>query len=112
MRAGLAGNGHDHVRGPGEVDQLVEAVDGAQDRHGIGLGMEGEMPAPGSQARGSAMTRVDKPDDRRAAPRALAQPAYQAASVPPGPDQQNAAPGRRGDRGQRGWTSSCPEGCS
>ena len=42
---GLAGNSHDHVRGPGAVDQLVEAIDGAQDRHGIGLGMEGEMPA-------------------------------------------------------------------
>ena len=40
VRAGLAGNSDDHMRGPGEVDQLIEAVDGTQaperDRSGNG----------------------------------------------------------------------------
>ena len=68
--AGLARDGHDDVRGPGAVDQLVEAIDAAQDRDGIGLGMEGQMAAPRPQARGSGMTGVDEADDRQPAPRA------------------------------------------
>ena len=57
------------------------------------------MAAPGSQAGGAGMAGIDKPDDRRSAPRALAQSANQAARVAPGADQQDAAAGCGGDRG-------------
>src|ERR1700728_2301398 len=59
------------------------------------------MTAPGPQNRGSGMTRIDEADDWRAVPRTFAEPAYQAAGVPPGADEQYAIPGCRGDRRQR-----------
>ena len=70
VAAGFARNGHDDVGGLGAVDQLVEPIDAAQHGDGIGLGMEGQMTAPGPQARGSGMTGIDEADDRQSVPRA------------------------------------------
>jgi hypothetical protein len=87
VRAGLARNSHDNVRGPGLVDQFIQALDGPQDGNRGDLRMEGEMPAAGSHARSSGMTSVYKADNRRTVPRFLTQSANQSTSVPPGSDQ-------------------------
>ncbi len=84
------------------IDQLIEAINGAQNRDGISLGMEGQMPAPGPQARRSSMTRVDEPHDRQAAPwfldQAADQPTRIAAAAPPKLPGSGAAPAKMARR--------------
>ena len=63
----------------GAVDQLVESIDAAQDGDRIGLGMERQMTAARPEARGSAMTGIDEPDDRQPAPGLLTEVADRAA---------------------------------
>src|SRR5262249_33465747 len=73
------------------VDQFVEAINGTENRDRLGLGMEGQMPAPRAQLRGSPMSGIDEPDDLRAVPGAVAQPPSQAAGHPSRSDEENAA---------------------
>jgi hypothetical protein len=81
--------------GASTVDNLVELLDGTQNRHRISLRMEGQMPASRTQMGGSAMAGIDEADDLRADPGLLAQLPCQAAGNSPGADQYDPARGRR-----------------
>jgi len=78
------------VSGAGTVDKLVEAIDGTQYRDWIGLRMEGQMPAPRAQLRGSAMPGVDKADDLRSTPGSVTQAPGQPPRGAPRPNQHDA----------------------
>jgi hypothetical protein len=66
-RGGPAGERNDDVGSPGAVDQLVEAVDAAEDGDRVGLRVNGELPVAvavtSEPSRAGGVSGVDEADD-------------------------------------------------
>src|SRR5207237_7361756 len=78
-----AREGDDQMSGTGAIDDLGQAVDPAQDRHGVGPGVDDELAAPAGD--------VDEADAGQARPGALGEAVGQAADRGPGADQAQSA---------------------
>jgi hypothetical protein len=90
--AGGAPRQGDHqVGGPDALDPVGEAVDLAQHSDRIGLGMDGQLPAP-LAARISGVAGIDEPDHGVAGPRPFAETSGDSPAGAAVSDDQEATP--------------------
>ena len=96
VRLGFCGNGHDHVRGSRPIDQLVEAVEPAENRDRVRPGMDGQVAAPEPRPGQVVVAGVDEADDRHAPAGCRLQVMQQLPGVAPGTDQDDPVASVRG----------------
>jgi N-acetylglucosaminyl-diphospho-decaprenol L-rhamnosyltransferase len=89
---------HDKVGRLEAIDPLFEPVDPTDDGNGLGLGMNGELPASGERSRDTRMSSVDEADNGQIGPGAKPEGPGKASAVAASAHDQDTAIGNTAGR--------------
>jgi hypothetical protein len=94
----LLGNGHDHIRGPGSIDNFLKAIEPTQNRNRMAPRVDRQMSAPHPRLGELVMAGVHESDDRYPPTGGLLQVVQQLAGVSPSTYEDDPGPGRVPDQ--------------